>query len=391
MFSLLLAIIYISFISLGLPDSLLGASWPAMHTDVGASIESAGLVTMVIAIGTVISSLLSSKLTHKFGTGVVTAASVLLTAIALFGFSFCTSLPMLMAIALPFGLGAGAVDAALNNYVAQNYSSKHMNWLHAFWGVGASISPYIMAFALTGGLAWTGGYRIVGLIQITICALLFLSLRKWKKPVGEEVSEKSNISLRDALKIPGVKFPLLAFLAYCGAEFTVGAYAASYLVDFKNMPPEYAASFASFLYIGITAGRFLCGFVSEKLGDKRMIRFGMCVLIFGITLVIIPVDTDILSLSGLIILGMGCAPIYPAIIHSTPANFGNENSATVIGMEMASAYTGTTLLPPLFAIIASSTGMGAFPFFLLALAVLSFFAISLTHRAVKHHNTKRGV
>ncbi len=388
MFSLLLAIIYLSFISLGLPDSLLGASWPAMHTDVGASIQSAGMVSMIIAIGTVVSSLLSSKMTYKFGTGVVTGVSVLLTAIALFGFSFCTSLPMLMVVALPFGLGAGAVDAALNNYVAQNYSSKHMNWLHAFWGVGASISPYIMAFSLTGGLNWTGGYQIVGFIQIGICALLFLSLKKWKKPTTEEVSEKSNISLRDALKIPGVKFTLIAFMAYCGAEFTVGAFASSFLVDFKGMPPENAASFASFLYIGITAGRFLCGFISDKHGDKRMIRVGMCVFILGILLVLTPVQTDILSLVGLIVVGIGCAPIYPAIIHSTPANFGKENSATIIGMEMASAYTGTTLLPPLFGLIATWTNMGAFPFFLLALAVISFFAISMTHKAVK---SKRGV
>ncbi len=382
MFSLLLALIYVSFISLGLPDSLLGSAWPSMYADVGAAAESAGLITMVIAIGTIISSLFTGKLTHKLGTGLVTSLSVALTALALFGFSFSTSLPMLLLIAIPFGLGAGAVDAALNNYVALHFSSKHMNWLHAFWGVGASISPYIMSLALTGGAGWMGGYRTVAIIQSVICFALFISLKQWKRDESGSGEKKKHISIISALKIPGVAFTLLAFFAYCGAEFTIGVYAATYLVEYRGISAELAASYASFMYIGIMTGRFLCGFISNKMGDKRMIRGGLLVIFSGIILMLIPTSDDILSLSGLIVIGLGCAPIYPAIIHSTPAKFGEQNSAAIIGIEMASAYTGTTLIPPLFGLMAGGLGMGIFPYVLLALALLTLAGTAMTYRIV---------
>ena len=371
MFSLLLAIIYLSFISLGLPDSLLGSAWPVMRVQLAAPLSFAGVISMIIAAGTIVSSLLSERLTRRLGTGLVTAGSVALTAAALFGFSVSPSLAFLCLWAIPYGLGAGAIDAALNNYVALHYSSRHMSWLHCFWGVGASISPYIMAAALTRAGRWQLGYRAVSLLQLVLTALLFLSLPLWRKTAaGTSADDAPLLGPRGAVRIPGVPFILLAFFAYCGAETTAGLWASSYLAGARGVAPETAAGFASLFYLGITFGRFLNGFVADRLGDRSMIRLGALVMGAGALLILLPVPSPFPALAGLLIFGLGCAPVYPSIIHATPANFGAENSQAVIGVQMASAYVGTTFMPPLFGLLANAISLRLFPPFLAALLAL---------------------
>ena len=372
MFSLLLAIIYLSFISLGLPDSLLGSAWPVMRAELAAPLSFAGVISMIIASGTIVSSLLSERLTRRLGTGLVTAGSVALTAAALFGFSVSPSLAALCLWAVPYGLGAGAIDAALNNYVALHYSSRHMSWLHCFWGVGASISPYIMAAALSRTGQWQLGYRAVSLIQIVLTVLLFLSLPLWRKTAaGEPAGDHAPLlGLRGAVRIPGVPNILLAFFAYCGAETTAGLWASSYLAGVRGVAPETAAGFASLFYLGITFGRFLNGFVADRLGDRRMIRIGALVMGAGTLLILLPLPSPLPALAGLLIFGLGCAPVYPSIIHATPLNFGAENSQAIIGVQMASAYVGTTFMPPLFGLLANAISLRLFPLFLAALLLL---------------------
>ena len=372
MFSLLLAIIYLSFISLGLPDSLLGSAWPVIRAELAAPLSFAGVISMIIASGTIVSSLLSERLTRRLGTGLVTAGSVALTAAALFGFSVSPSLAALCLWAVPYGLGAGAIDAALNNYVALHYSSRHMSWLHCFWGVGASISPYIMAAALSRTGQWQLGYRTVSLIQIVLTVLLFLSLPLWRKTAaGEPAGDNAPLlGLRGAVRIPGVPNILLAFFAYCGAETTAGLWASSYLAGVRGVAPETAAGFASLFYLGITFGRFLNGFVADRLGDRRMIRIGALVMGAGTLLILLPLPSPLPALAGLLIFGLGCAPVYPSIIHATPLNFGAENSQAIIGVQMASAYVGTTFMPPLFGLLANAISLRLFPLFLAALLLL---------------------
>ena len=370
---MLLAIIYIAFISLGLPDSLLGAAWPVMYEELGVPISYAGIVTMIIAAGTIVSSLLSDWLMRKVGAGVITAVSVFMTAAALFGFSASHSFLLLCLWAVPYGLGAGAVDAALNNYVALHFSSRHMNWLHCFWSVGAAASPYIMSYCLTGGFGWNNGYRSVAVVQTILTAALFLSLPLWKRrrlEGAEGESAAKALSLPRAVKIKGVPFVLIMFFGYCALEQAAGLWASSYLVQFRGVDTDTAAWSASLFYLGIAAGRFLCGFVAERLGDRRLIRIGILTMIGGVLLIALPVPYDAFTLAGLLIVGLGCAPVYPSVIHSTPANFGKENSQAIIGIQMASAYVGTTFMPPLFGLIAAHIHIGLYPAFLLALAVL---------------------
>ena len=379
MFSLLLAIIYLAFISLGLPDSLLGSAWPVMRLDFGAELSFAGVLSMIIAAGTIVSSLLSERMTRRLGTALVTAISVAMTAAALFGFSLCSSPIQLCLWAIPYGLGAGAIDAALNNFVALHYSSRHMSWLHCFWGVGASISPYIMSAALTRSGSWQAGYRTVGVIQVVLTALLFLSLPLWKAVKSKDDAENGAapplLGLRGALRISGVPLILIAFCAYCGGETTAGLWASSYLVGARGIAPETAASFASLFYLGITFGRFLNGFVADRMGDRRMIRIGIAVMALGVVLILLPLRNDLFSLAGLVIFGLGCAPVYPSIIHSTPANFGKENSQAIIGVQMASAYVGSTFMPPLFGLIAQHLSLKLFPIYL---ALLLFALLLMT-------------
>lgn len=376
MFQLLLLIIYLSFISLGLPDALLGAAWPSMYRELHVSISYAGAISMIIAFGTIISSLQSDRLTRKLGTGKVTAISVAMTAVALFGFSTSHSFVALCLWAIPYGLGAGSVDASLNNYVALHYESKHMSWLHCMWGIGAAAGPYIMGYVLTNGRSWNSGYRVISVLQIVLTMILIFSLPLWKnRPEiiddnGQEVSAKA-LSLREVIRIPGAKEIMVCFFCYCALEQTAGLWASSYLSLYKGVSAETAATFASMFYIGITIGRALSGFVTMKLNDVQMIRLGQVLIAVGILIMFLPFGQT-LSLVGLIVIGLGCAPIYPCIIHSTPTHFGADKSQAIIGIQMASAYVGTLLMPPVFGLIANHITVALLPVYLFIILILMF-------------------
>lgn len=378
MTSLLLAIIYLSFISLGLPDSLLGSAWPSAYTELSVPLSYAGIISMIIALGTIVSSLLSDRLTRKIGTGKITAVSVAMTAVALFGFSSSHSFLALCLWSIPYGLGAGSVDASLNNYVALHYKSRHMSWLHCMWGLGATLGPYIMGFALTGGKSWHSGYRYISIIQIILAVLLIISLPLWAKrnDSGSEKTAGKALSLAEIVRIPGSKEVMLCFFCYCGVEQTAGLWASSYLTLCKGISPETAASFAGLFFIGITVGRAICGFITMKLNDNHLTRMGEVIIAVGILLMMLP-GPRVLSLIGLILIGLGCAPIYPCIIHSTPAHFGADRSQAIIGVQMASAYIGTLLMPPLFGVLANAFSPLLLPYFLLIILILMIFMYEL--------------
>lgn len=380
MFHLLLAIIYISFISLGLPDGLLGAAWPSMYGELGVSVSCAGIISMIICAGTILSSLMSDWLTHKLGPGKVTAISVCLTAAALFGFSFSREFWMLCLWAIPYGLGAGSVDASLNSYVALHYSSRHMSWLHCMWGVGASTGPYIIGFVLSGGMHWSMGYKLVGIIQIILTAILFISLPIWKgSPKDECGTNTAPTSLPQALKIPGAKEVMVTFFCYCALEQTAALWSGSYLTLHAGLSEEAAASFASLFFLGMTVGRAVSGFVTMKLSDTQMIRLGMGIIAAGVLVLLLPLGIPG-AMIGLLLVGLGCAPIYPCVIHSTPEHFGADKSQALIGIQMASAYVGTALMPPLFGLVANHISISLLGLYLLILLVI----MTLTHeRMVK--------
>ena len=384
MISLLLAIIYLSFISLGLPDALLGAAWPTMCVEFNVPVSFAGLVSIIVSGGTIISSLFSDRLTRWLGTAKVTAISVAMTALALLGFSFSDRYWMLLLWAIPYGFGAGSVDAALNNYVALHYASRHMSWLHCMWGVGASIGPYIMGFALSGGQGWNMGYRYIALLQITLSVILFCSVPLWKKRDGNAAQEgtgtSGTMSVREILSLPGAKEVLLAFFCYCALEGTAGLWAATYMVRHLGMHEETAAILASMFYLGITAGRAVSGFMTYKFRDVNMIRMGQVVILAGIVAMVLPLGTYS-AVAGLLLVGLGCAPIYPCIIHSTPEHFGAENSQALIGIQMATAYVGFLSAPPLFGLIANHISASLLPLFLgAALVVMAIMCEQLNRK-----------
>ncbi len=376
MVHLLLIIIYLAFISLGLPDGLLGASWPTMYPEFGVPISYAGIISMIIAFGTIVSSLLSDRLTRRLGTGKVTAISVATTAIAIWGFSTSQSFFVLYLWAIPYGLGAGSVDASLNNYVALHYESRHMSWLHCMWGVGATLGPYIIGYTLTSGKGWNAGYQYVALVQIALTAILICSLPMWKGRTSKEVESNAEdskpLSLKEIIRIRGAKEVMLCFFCYSAVEQTAGLWASSYLTIAKGVDAETAASFASMFFIGITTGRALSGFITMKLKDVQMIRLGQSIIAIGIIILFLPAG-EILSLIGLILIGLGCAPIYPCIIHSTPAYFGADKSQAIIGVQMASAYVGTLLMPPIFGLIANHITVTLLPVYLLIILILMVF------------------
>ena len=384
MYSLLLALIYLAFISLGLPDSLLGAGWPVMHEVFDVPVPYMGIVTMLISGCTILSSLASDKVTRKFGANVVTVFSVFLTAVALMGFSFATSFWHLLILAIPYGLGAGAIDAALNNYVALHYTSKHMSWLHCFWGVGTIVSPFVMSYALSTTV-WNNGYRIVSLIQIGIAVLLFLTLPVWKVNGKKEMlgEETESVGILSALKIKGVPFLLLGFFAYCAAEATAMGWASTYFVEVKGIEAETAAAYASLFFIGLTTGRFIGGFLMDFFGDRKMILFGTAIAFCGVVCLALPVETEKLSIVGFIVIGLGFAPIYPCIIHSTPSNFGAEHSGAIIGIQMASAYVGSTFMPPLYGLLGKWIGYGMMPIYILLFMALMICMTEKTFRITK--------
>lgn len=370
MASLLIAVIYVSFISLGLPDALLGSAWPTMYPELNAPVSGAGLIFMIIAAGTVASALMGDRLIRRFGTGRLTFFSALLTACAILGFSFSRSFAVICIFAIPYGLGAGAVDTALNNYVALNYSSRHMSWLHCMWGIGATTGPYIMGWVLTGGGEWYAGYRLIFCIQLVFAVFLFLSLPLWKNQVQtEEERESKPLSLPEIVSIPGVWEIMVAFFCYCALEQTSGLWASSYLVLHKGVDSETAAFFGSIFFLGITAGRALNGFLAAKYKDEQLIRLGMLIIAAGVAAMLLPLGQSV-SLVGLVLIGLGCAPIYPCIIHSTPLNFGSDKSQAIVGVEMASAYIGNIVMPPLFGIVADYISISLMPFYLAMILLL---------------------
>ena len=386
MYSLLLALIYLAFISLGLPDALLGSAWPTIYPAMNLPISYAGIVSMIISIGTIISSLNSSRLINRVGTGLVTVISVAMTAVALFGFSFSSQFWMLCIWAIPYGLGAGAVDAALNNFVALHYKSRHMSWLHCFWGLGAAAGPYIMSYSIAVKNRWETGYTIVALLQGVLTIILIFSLPLWKTK-DEDINKGNkgkvrNLTIPEALKIKGVKQILLAFFAYCALEATAGLWASSYLVIHRGINADIAAGWASMFYVGITIGRFVNGFITEKFGNRNMIRIGLLIMGIGIITILLPVNSAYMTLVGLLLVGLGCAPIYPSIIHETPRNFGAENSQAIIGIQMASAYTGITLMPPLFGFLIKYISISIYPLYLSIFLIIMLFMTERLNKIV---------
>ncbi|PJM76054.1 MFS transporter [Bifidobacterium simiarum] len=417
--NLLLAVIYAAFISLGLPDAVLGSAWPVMYQQFGVPVSYAGTISMIISAGTIISALMSDRLTLKLGAGKVTVISVAMTAVALGGFSFSSTFWMLCLWAIPYGLGAGGVDAALNNYVALHYASRHMSWLHCMWGLGASAGPYIMSFALTGGFGWNSGYRWIAILQVGLTALLIFSLPLWRTRSGEAAvagrsseaetaggasgvespedkaeaessSESSSASspseprkplgLLDVFAIRGAKSILIMFFCYSALEMTTGLWAASYMVLDHGVDAKQAAAWASLFYVGITVGRAVSGFLTMRFNDPTMIRIGQVLVACGIVLMLLPIPGDLTTLAGLIVVGLGCAPIYPCVIHSTPAYFGADKSQAIVGVQMACAYVGSLSAPPVFGWIANHVTIALFPWFLVVILLLM---------VIMHENLRR--
>ncbi|MFC0266141.1 MFS transporter [Alloscardovia macacae] len=377
MANVLLAVIYLAFISLGLPDSLMGSAWPTMYPQYHVPVSYAGLVQIIITAGTIISSLLSDRLTFKLGAGKVVTVSVGLTAVALLGFSFSPTFWILCLCAIPYGLGAGAIDAALNNYVALHYSSRHMSWLHAMWGVGTVVSPSIMSYALIEQHQWQLGYRYVSFIQIGITVLVALSLPLWAKrgratveSSSEQKASAKPLGLMATLRLPLAKEVMLMFLCYCGLEGTVGLWASTYAVQSRGISADQAAVWASYFFLGITGGRIAAGFIADKFSDTFMIRLGSAVLFAGILLTVNPTPYTVLTMLGLILIGVGCAPIYPSIIHATPELFGEDKSQAIIGVQMASAYVGYLVVVPVFGLIARQISALWMPAYILVFFLL---------------------
>ena len=401
MFSLLLFIIYLSFISLGLPDAVLGAAWPIIHEEFGVPISFSGSIYMLISCCTILSSLKSESLRLRFGTGKITAFSVLLTAVAIFGFSISPSLFVMLFFAIPYGLGAGSVDAALNHYVAVHYSGRSMNWLHCMWGIGAALGPYILGFVLQRGESWRSGYLVLSMIQATLTIILFLSLGLWGKEEKKEKTEekKTPMSFRQILSITGAKECLVSFFLYCAIEQTLGLWSGSFMVYSLKIEAKLAASFVALFYFGITFGRFLAGILAAKWKDEALILGGCGILFLGLVLLfcsMVPSQEvklfgmelrQILVICALLLSGLGCSPIYPAIIHSTPRNFGAENTSALIGKQMAAAYIGSMSFPPFFGVLAKIFGTGLFPFFS---AVLFFGMLFMYRNLLYKTRGKRG-
>lgn len=382
-----LFIIYLAFISLGLPDSLLGSAWPVMQLDFEAPLETAGFLYMTVAAGTIVSSLVSGAVIKRFGTGKITLVSCIMTAGALLGFSVAPSLVWLVICAIPLGLGAGAVDSGLNNYVAAHYKAHHMSWLHCFWGVGATFSPIIMAQFITGENTWRDGYLTVAGIQGVLVVIILITLPLWGRVArnGQAASSGESGGIKDGgqdelsanikpIQIKGVKLALASFLFYCGVEASMGLWGSSFLVNVKGLPASVAAQWVSLFFAGITIGRFITGFITFKLSNRILIRGGQITAIAGAVLMILPLPAGF-SLAGFMIVGLGCAPIFPCMLHETPVRFGKKQSQTIMGYQMAMAYTGSTLIPPLLGLLASSSTIGIFPFFIV-LCALGMFLVS---------------
>ena len=384
MTALLLAVIYLAFISLGLPDSLLGSGWPTMQNDFDVPSSYAGYVSMSISFMTIISALIAPTLIRKFKTNQIVVFSILLTVLGLMGFSFASSYAMLFLFVIPYGLGAGSVDSALNNYVAKHYSSSVMNFLHCFYGVGAMISPYIMSLALSRA-RWNEGYRWTAYIQSGIMLVCLLSFPLWKKNAEtSDDDESDSTGIISALKIRGVIPTLIAFYAYCSGEATCFLWTSSYFVGTKHgISAELAAAFGSLIFGGLMLGRLISAFVSNKLGDRLLIRIGIAVESVGILLIFLPHKGYIPAAVGFVIIGIGMGPVYPAIQHMAPENFGRKNSAAVIGLQMASAYIGSTFMPMVFGLLQQALGIAIMPMYLTFFAVLNIGLLEFAYKRIQ--------
>ncbi len=391
MATLLLIIIYMAFISLGLPDSLLGTAWPAIMTDMSLPVSYAGILSVIISGGTIISSVLSERIIRRFRTGPVTAVSVTLTALALLGFSLSGNFWVLCLLAVPLGLGAGSVDACLNNFVALHYKASHMSWLHCFWGVGATAGPVIMSFFLTGEGGWKPGYRTIGIIQVCLVILLFISLPLWKK-VGEGAGQQElpgePAGILAILGKPGVKTALLTFFSYCAVEAAAGLWGGSYLVLNRGISEGTAAKWISMYYFGITLGRFAAGFVTMKMDNRSLVRLGQGILAAGLGCILLPVGKDSILPAGFLLMGIGCAPVFPCLLHETPKRFGRDLSQALMGIQMASAYVGSTLMPPLLGLMAQHFSFTIYPYYLLAVTAMMVVFNELTNKAAHAGTTK---
>lgn len=384
--SIFIAIIYVAFISLGLPDSLLGSAWPVMHVDLGTSLSSAGIITMIISVCTIFSALMTDKVVKRLGTGTTTAVSILLTACAMLAFSFSASLWQLCIFAIPYGLGAGAIDTCLNDYVATHLSSKHMNWLHCCWGIGATISPYIMGYCLTGGNSWHGGYRIVSVIQFFIAFFIFLSIPLWSKKkqndAAEEPEESVALPLLQTIRIRGTLLLFFSGLLYFALEQMPMVWASTYFSEVFSMDADDAAFFASLFYIGITVSRAVCGFFSDKIGDKKLIRAGVITAAASAFLIMLPFESHILALIGFILVGIGCGPVCPCMIHAIPDNFDKKYSCSIIGTQMSFSYLGMTFTPILSGKLLECTTIKILPVCIVVLAVMILTLTELLNQNV---------
>ena len=385
MASLLLAVIYLAFISLGLPDSLLGSGWPSMQAAFSVPSSYAGYVSMTICCMTIVSALVSPKLIRKIPTEWIVIFSVFLTVAGLMGFSFSTAYWMLFVFAVPYGLGAGAIDAALNHYVAMHYPSSVMNFLHCFYGVGAMISPGIMALALRYA-HWNQGYRWTAFLQFGILIVCLFSLPLWNssnKQEEQDEKERSDVSIRHALKVPGVLATLIAFFAYCSGEATCFLWTPSYFAGTRSgLSQETIASFGSLIFGGLMLGRLISGFVSNRVGDRRLIRIGLAVEALGIALILLPASKVAVAAAGFVIVVTGMGPVYPSIQHMAPANFGKTHSAAIIGLQMASAYIGSTFMPMVFGLIQQRIGIAIMPFYLILFLLMNFGFLEHTYRKI---------
>lgn len=387
MLTLLLITIYISFISLGLPDSLIGSAWPAIHENLGVAVSSAGVISMIVAAGSIVSSFFSGKIVRALGTGKVVVISVAMTAFALLGNSFAPGFMWLCIFAVPLGLGAGGVDSALNNFVANHYKARHMSWLHCFWGVGATLGPIVMSICLVGKSGWRGGFRAIGILQVCLVAVLILSLPLWKKVGGAPAADtpkngKHEGELKQFVKSKLAVPACLTFFAYCSTEMIAGLWGSSYLVNYKGISVEKAAGLVSLYYFGITIGRFLSGFVTMKLSSKSLMRLGIGICLFGVILLLLPLPLTF-NLAGFLLIGLGGAPIFPTMIHETPNHFGKDLSQSAMGIQMAFAYTGTTFMPPLFGILGQKISFAFFPIVILFFICIMIFASEAMNRYMK--------
>ncbi len=385
MTTLLLIIIYIAFISLGLPDAMFGASWPTIRADLSLPMEGAGLVSFIVASGTIISSLLSGKLIRKFGTGKLTLISVFMTAIPLLGYSFSHNYLWLCLLGIPLGLGAGAVDAALNNFVALHFSARHMSWLHCFWGVGATAGPVIMSAAIASTGSWRNGYLIVAIIQIILVVALIFSLPLWTKFKEENIETEIAHGEKDknVLKLPGIFPAMIGFFCYCALEATAGLWGASYLVQTKGTSAAVAAGWVSMYYLGITIGRFINGIFTVKFSNPVLIRVGQVIIGIGAVILLV-FDQSFASPVGLTLIGLGCAPIYPSMLHETPIRFGKHNSSSLMGLQMAFAYVGATVIPPVLGLVMGRISTEFYPIFILILLAVMILGSEEINRIVRN-------